>query len=557
MAERRILSIWFPRLGVERAMRARPLLMEGPFALVAEDGGRQVLSSISLLADRAGLRRGMALADARAMVPGLLTQPSDPLREAAFLAGLCRWAGRFSPWTAISGSEALVLDITGCARLFGGEAALATELAGDCAGFGLTAFAGIAGTQGAAWAVARFGGAAARGTRSGDAIDQEARATRSRAQRRVAADSGPESGPGSGPESRAMPEGGIRIVPPGEIRSALFPLPLAALRLAATTVEALARLGLFTIGDIAGMPRGALARRFGTELTTRLDQALGVQPEPVSALRPQAVFALRLTLPEPVGLESDIRAAIDRLLPPLCERLQAAGRGARRLRLSLVRTDHGMEVREIGLARPADDPARIAPLFALQLGGLDAGFGFEVIRLEATVTEPLHAVQHRGHLEAARAAEAKLAPGGGAGEEALLNRIGTRVGMEAITRFAPGDSHIPEKSYQTLAAAWSGALADWPAPVHRRPATLLGLEVLTPLAPGRPPARFRWRRREMILAQAEGPERIAPEWWLDDPAWRSGARDYWRVETDDGTRLWLCQTLGEGQGNWFVQGDFG
>ncbi len=217
-----------------------------------------------------------------------------------------------------------------------------------------------------------------------------------------------------------------------------------------------------------------------------------------------------------------------------------------------------MEIIEIGLARPTDDPTRIRPLLALKTGAVEAGFGIDILRLVASVTEPLSPSQHKGHLDATEAARARHLPGGGVEMEALLNRIGTRVGMEAITRLAPADSHIPEKSAVVLAAAWSNATADWPAPLRPRPLTLTGPELLTPLDEARPPMAFRWRRRDFTSTHASGPERIAPEWWLDDPAWRSGPRDYWRIETTDGTRLWIFEALGgDVSGGWFVHGDFG
>ena len=97
----------------------------------------------------------------------------------------------------------------------------------------------------------------------------------------------------------------------------------------------------------------ALARRFGTGLVRRLDQALGVEAEPVSPSRPPLHFAMRLTLPDPIGLAEDIMAAIDRLLPALSERLVAKGRGARRIRLQLFRSDQAMQEFDLGLARPS------------------------------------------------------------------------------------------------------------------------------------------------------------------------------------------------------------
>jgi protein ImuB len=81
--------------------------------------------------------------------------------------------------------------------------------------------------------------------------------------------------------------------------------------------------------------------------------------------------------------------------------------------------------------------------------------------------------------------------------------------------------------------------------------------VMAPETPDVPPT-FRWRGRDWQLAQATGPERIAPEWWLDDPNWRSGVRDYWVVVTEQGERLWLFYGHGGTMSaGWFCQGQFG
>ncbi|MFQ5624237.1 MAG: DNA polymerase Y family protein [Paracoccaceae bacterium] len=554
MPQRRILSIWFPRLAAERVMRGHAPLAEAPFAVTAEVANAMTLASLNAVAEAAGLSRGMALGDARAVCPELLTRPAEPLREAAFLAALARWAGRFSPWVATEGGEALVLDITGCAHLFGGEERLAAAVEADCARLGLTLRLGIADTRGAAWALARFAGQAVTAARSGDDIDQEARATRARAHRRRNWERG-----GPAPAVKLAGAGQVlRIAPPGALRSALAPLPVAALRLPPDIVAGLARLGLRRIGDLAALPRAALARRFSVAVVRRLDQATGAEPEPVSPAGRPLHFALRLSLPDPIGLEADILAGLDRLLPPLCDKLKAAGRGARRLRLSLHRVDHTVQTIGIGLARASRDAARIRPLLAMKLGGAEAGFGIDMLRLEAHVTEPLAAAQHKGHLAATEAAKARMSAGGGTDMEALISRLGARIGLEAMTRFHPADSHIPEKSATVMAAAYCGAADDWPRRPHPRPLRIFPPEPLSPDGVARPPARFRWRRRDFVTAAAFGPERIAPEWWLDDPAWRSGPRDYWRVETETGERLWLFEARGgEVPAGWFVQGDFG
>ena len=182
--QRRVISIWFPRLAAEHHLRRLGGALPQPFAVTADRNGAQVIVSLNPEAERAGLRLDQPLRDATAMCPDLLTRPANPQAEAAFLTVLRRWAGKFSPWVAEEPPHSLVIDLTGCAHLFGGEAALMAQVELDCADLGLTMRAGIADTPGAAWALARFAGQGVSPARSGDDIMQEARATRSRAAKR-------------------------------------------------------------------------------------------------------------------------------------------------------------------------------------------------------------------------------------------------------------------------------------------------------------------------------------------------------------------------------------
>lgn len=537
-------------------MRASREPLKRPFAVTDTVGNMQILVSLAPGAEAAGLRAGQPLREARAICPDLLTHPRDAKAEAAMLAALCRWAGRFSPWIAEEPPDGLLVDLTGCAHLFGGEAALMAQIDVECAGFGLSVCAGLADTVGGAWALARFAERDAATARSGDAIDQEARATRSRAARRplwslgnstVQADTAPVDGMG-------------RIALPGRTRAALDPLPVAALRLEPEAVAGLTRLGWRRIGDLAGQPRAALARRFGRELVRRLDQAFGLEPEPVSPTGPTPRFALRLSLPDPIGLEEDLMAAIDRLLPEFAAQLAKAGRGARQVRLEALRCDGQAAVIEVGLARPGAEPDRIRPLLALKLGGIDAGPGIDALRLSAPRTEPFRTRQHEGRVDAAD--DVSAGPAAGTALDDLLARLGTRIGLEALTRLHPADSHIPEKTATVMAAAWSVPAGSWPPPSSARPALIWTPEPVTApdgaaLTGSDPPARFRWRRRAHRCRAATGPERIAPEWWLDDPRWRSGVRDYWQVTTEERERLWLYYAHGgQASAGWYCQGVF-
>ncbi|ANT61052.1 nucleotidyltransferase [Salipiger sp. CCB-MM3] len=504
---KRLLSIWFPRLASDISLRRRPV--EGPFALTLRSGNADHLHCVSPRAQAQGLARGMALADARALCPDLATRPADLGREAAALSGLLRWAGRYAPLVARDGSDGLIADVTGVPHLFGGEAALRADLHGRLARIGLAAQSAIAGSRGGAFALARHGGG---------------------------------------------------ILPEGALAEGLGKLPVSALRIDHDTAETLSRVGLGRIADLIPLPRAPLAKRFGPALVMRLDQALGTRSEPVDAAPEPPHFGVRMTLPDPIGLQEDVMAGLTRLLERLCDKLGTHQHGARRLLLELHRVDRETAQVRVGLARPMRDPARIAALFERGVGEVEAGFGIDAMRLCAEVTEPLPPEQ--------------LGSGKTLGgpkprsEDALadlISRLGNRLGFEQVQRLLPAQSDIPERSFLLAPAAYSEAEAPPPRRGPPRPLLLFPPEMVTGARgaqPGHPPAQFRWRNMRFSTLRATGPERIAPEWWFDDPVWRSGIRDYWRIETREGPRLWLFHTPqvagwdAGGAQDWFVQGEF-
>jgi protein ImuB len=393
---------------------------------------------------------------------------------------------------ASDGADGLIADITGVAHLFGGEAELRGDLHARLERAGLSVTSAIAGTRGAAYALARHGGG---------------------------------------------------IIADGALLQGIGRLPVSAIRIDHDTAEALSRVGIARISDLVSLPRAPLARRFGQTLILRLDQLLGHQPEPVAAEAEPPHFGVRITLPEPIGLQSDVTAGLLRLLDRLCATLALHHRGARRVRLELRRVDSGTVQVEIGLARPMRDPARIAALFAKGIEEIDSGFGIDGLRLSAPITEPLPPEQI-GNGPNLRHEDA-LAD--------LVSRLGNRIGFERVLRMIPADSKIPERSFQMVSAAWSEPVTSRRRSGPPRPMTIFPPEPVTH-ASGHPPAQFRWRRMRFTTLRAHGPERISPEWWFDDPAWRSGIRDYWRIETQEGQRLWLFYTPQDPA--WCVQGEF-
>ena len=255
-------------------------------------------------------------------------------------------------------------------------------------------------------------------------------------------------------------------------------------------------------------------------------------------------FGVRMTLPEPIGLTADVMGVLDRLLIRLCDKLASAQMGARVVRLELQRVDRSAAVVDVGLARAMRDPMRISALFLKGVDEVDSVFGIDGLRLTASITEPL-APEQIGNAQARE--EHELSD--------LISRIGNRLGFDAVQRFLPASSRIPERSFLTVPAAYTASEAFPPKRRPRRPITLFPAEALAQVS-GSPPARFSWRRMGFTTLRAHGPERITPEWWFDDPAWRSGVRDYWRIETNEGPRLWLFRTPQSGSREWYAQGVF-
>ena len=492
------------------------------------------MAAPSAVAETEGIRPSLPLTDARAQLPGLKAFPADPVGDAKALAHIAEWCGAYTPWTAPEaggeilegGGAGVWLDATGCAHLFGGEAKLTRMLIARIQRLGFTARVGLAETPGVAWAVARFGHA-----------------------------------------DRAELDGNKgdvgRIVPPGGVRAALTPLSVMALRLPVDVVEGLYGLGLRHVGDLLNVPRAPLTARFGDVITRRLDQALGQVFEPISP-RPETLpMRVRVMPAEPLGQHTDIAVGLKRLLRQLEARLRRKHLGARRLVLNLYHVDGEVSRASIGASRPARDPDHLFRLFADRLEGLDPGFGIEVMALAAPVTEPLSPEQIPLASRRSRSAPAELG--------ALVDRLQNRLGTENVMRFDLRESHIPERAAAPVPVFHAGPPASPSPSTCRRPVRLLPqpetIEA-TAMIPDGPPVMFRWRRVLYRISWAEGPERIAPEWWLKTVPWHRPwdpeTRDYYRLEAAAGSRFWvfregLYRTAGElpeDPPRWYLHGLF-
>jgi protein ImuB len=452
----------------------------------------------------------MGLADARAMYPSLPVVEADPEADRRFLEAITDWCDRYTPLVGLDPPDGLLLDVAGCAHLFGGEAALARDLVMRLARQGLRARAAIADTVGCAWGVARYGK------------------------------------PG--------------IVPHGETRAAVLPLPIAALRVEPEIVADLKTSGLTCVADLAARPRAPFAARFGKALLLRLDQALGAVDEPITPRLPLPAAMAEQRFPEPIAREADVLGTIEHLARQLVPVLDRRGEGGRLFQVALFRADGKVHRLEIGTGSPLRDPARVRKLFEERLAVLgdacDPGFGYDMVRLSALVTERMDPVQ-TGLAGADHSEE--LAH--------LIDRLGARFGLRRVTRLVPQDTHIPEYAVAAVPAhaarhASAAPMAEQDTLSAARPLRLFARpEPVDAIAevPDGPPVQFSWRHVTHQVARVEGPERIAMEWWRDDRG-NKLTRDYFRVESDAGARVWLYREglYGREPGNprWYLHGLF-
>ena len=557
---RRILSLWLPRLPIDRIKRQRSNAAPAkafsseagtgshsnqvyadcvdlsavenaskqnpsddpsnvPCIVVAKQNNALQIFALDDAAARLGLDIGLPLANARAICPQLRVFDVDEAADAKALNAIAEWCDRFTPLVALDSPHGLFLDITGCVHLFGGEAAMMRLVCDVLTAQGFAVSAAIAGTSVCARTITRH----VHG----------------------------------------------RIVRDGEEADAVKPLPVFALGADDAITIGLRRAGLKTIGDVASRARHEITARFGAEFTTLLEQALVQSDAPISPRKPLPDYIVEKRFAEPVATDAVISATLSRLAQMLVGTMAQQGKGARRLEANFFRTDGAVRTIVVDTGQPVTRSEVIDRLFRERLDALsdplDPGFGFDLIRLSASRTEIV--VQQQRDLDANVHDNDELA--------ALIDRIAARIGGRRVVVHLPQDTHMPERAVMAAPAQHhlaAAARAVWPARAEGepplRPLRLFErpeeIKVIAQVPDG-PPARFVWRRATHAVVRAEGPERVAMEWWRSQSEMLT--RDYFRVEDEAGLRFWLYrdglydreieQEEGNAvQPNWFMHGLF-
>lgn len=502
LPKRRYLALWLPFLSADRLKASGAAAADAALVMVEKQRGALRIAALSPVAAELGLARGMSLADARAREPDLIAIPDDPIADRSWLERAADACDHYTPMVALDPPDTILLDVTGCLHLFPGEAEMAADLRRTLARLDIRhAFAD---TPEAAWALARYA------THTG--IDEKT---------------------------------GVRC------------LPLAALRVDPTAEAALRRAGLKTVGDLADRPTAPLSARFGSGVALMLDRMLGRSDSRITPRRPLPALVVERRFAEPLAHIDAALAVIEELLAEAGKTMSEQGKGGRRFAVRFYRSDGVTSDLAVETGQPRRDPRVIMRLFRERIevlaDPLDPGFGFDLIRLAVPVLEPLLPEQET--FEKPIDCGDALTP--------LIERLTARLGRERVSRFAPCNTHIPERAAHLLPACEAGG-TEWPALAPGepplRPQHLLDppqpVEVIAEVPDG-PPRRFRWKGTLHEIQCHEGPERIAGEWWRGG---KRPTRDYYRVEDTAGRRFWLFRhglyVQGRDIPRWYVHGLF-
>lgn len=497
---KRYVTIWFRHLKTDWLTRHQPELTNTHFVVALPDHGRMIVTAANTIAEQEGIHNGIVVADARAIFPGLKVFNDKPGLAEKLLKAFANYCIRYTPSIAIDPPDGLILDVTGCAHLWGGDHLYTTTIINRFKSFGYDVKAGMADTIGAAWAITRFS------------------------------------------------EAGI-VIPPAQQYFALFFLSPAALRLEQETLELFYKLGLRQIQSFIGMPRSVLKRRFGNHLIKRLDQALGYEEEVILPVQEAKPYHERLPCPELILTLAGIEIALQRLLDAICSRLQQEQKGIRQASFKCYRIDGKILQIDIGTNRASHNSRHLFKLFELKLETIEPALGIELFILDASKVEELLPMQEKLWAGNCGLHHVKFSE--------LVDRVANKIGMDTIQRYLPDEHYWPERSIRLAESLNEPINLPWktdrPRPIQLLP-TPERIDVTAPI-PDYPPMLFRYKGKLHKIKKADGPERIEREWWLEEGL----HRDYYSVEDEDGHRYWLFRSghyTNDKTPEWFIHGFF-
>jgi protein ImuB len=499
-----------PLLSLDVFSRATGASADAPF-VVTSGGHYPRVVAANAAARAAGIRRDQLISAALALVPEVVMRERDDAAEAAALADIATLLLAFTPNTSVAPPSAVLAEIAGSVRLFGGLPRLLDELQRQARSRGYETTIGVAPTATAALLLARAG-------RVTPVLDTE-----------------------------ALPH-------------VLASVPLALLDFDADTLATLKAAGITTFGDAHALPRAGLARRFDQRVVDTLDRAVGRAPDPRDPYLPPPHFERRLPLPAPVDSADALQFAVNRLVGDFADWLLARGLGALRMSLTLV---HERYMRERGtaptlaafaLGAPARAPAHLNAVLRERLARVVLPAPVEAIVLASDETAPL-AGRNLGLLPEDEAGSVVVP---------LVERLRSRLGDHAVATPSLQAEHRPEHAASEAPAVGlhgtSRPRTGRAAAPKSRQTKAARRGTPAPAAPPRPLWLLDCARPLAGVLEAkpwvlrDGPERIESGWWDGGDC----RRDYFVAETPDGEMAWIYRDhrYAADDGEWFMHGLF-
>jgi protein ImuB len=496
---KRYLVIWFRYLKTDWCTIRKPALKNKALVLSSPDHGRMVITGTNFLAEQQDIFPGMVLADAKAIFPSLQVLDDRPGLENKLLQKIAEWSIRYTPVVYVHLPDCIILDATGCAHLWKGEEKYLATIVNRFQELGYFVHAAIADTIGAAWAVAHYG-------------------------KRYC------------------------IIEKGQQINFLRPLPPEALRIENDIVERLHKLGLKNLGSLIDMPHAVLNRRFGKEFMLRLHQAVGYVEEILVPVQLTVEYQERLNSLEPIATRTGIEMALEKLLNGLCSRLRREQKGLRVAIFRCYRIDNKIEKIEIATNHASHNSKHLFKLFEIKLDKIEPAWGIELFSLEALKVEDAIPLQECLWQRSIGLDNVNLAE--------LLDRFHGKFGTGAVHRYLPDEHYWPERSVKQATSLTDIPVASWnvdrPRPLQLLPKPEL-IYVTAPI-PDYPPMLFRYKGKLHKVINADGPERIEQEWWLQ----QGQHRDYYIIEDENGHRFWIFRAghYTDNMYQWFLHGFF-
>ena len=472
------------------------VLSARPAVVVEVDGNAQTVLAANVAARNMGITPGMHLNSAYALAGELEALKRDPLKEQQTLEQLATWALQYSSCVSIEAPDALLIEVRGSLRLFGGARALREKMFAQLQQMGVVATAAIAPTCLAALWLARS----------------------------------------AGPYPHVR---NLTILP-----RYLHKLPLSCLRWPQDACTVLQDLGLRTVGECLRLPRDGFARRLGFELLNELDRATGRAAEPRLQYVPHEVYKGHCAFEMEVANTSLLECLLEPLVDELQSFLRSRTAGIQSLKLLLRHRELEPTRLILRFVAPSNLKEHFSAVLHERLERLVLPAPVLAVRM---CSGPLQG------LDSSTVHEKLFGSDGRRAEEIprLIEKLRARLGQEAVYALRLTEDHRPERGYRITTGFPRSGLRS--AVRGLRPEKEVGKTPRRPLWLLSPPQSLLSKQGRPHLNGSlifeSGPERIEGGWWDNADI----QRDYYIARDRSGVQLWIfCE-----RGKWFLHGRFG